>query len=168
MKTAIMALALAAFISPLAVLAQTSPDSNGPPPEMRAKMEQMRTDAHTSAYAQLSADHRTKVQAIVDQFNAGKLDHKTASQQIDAVLSPAESANLLKQAQSFHDSMRSMMGGPPPGAPGPPGAPQNGPPPQGGQAMGEHHHHTPDAGRFLLMVSASPDKLYEGRPEHPR
>lgn len=110
----------------------------GPPPEMRAQMEQLRTQYKTAVLNDLSADHRAKVQAILAQVQSGSLDPRDASGQIDGILSPAETQAVLGEAQKLHDAMRKAMA----------------------QAQAQHHRgmagHKPDAGRFLMMLSMPP------------
>ena len=154
MKRIVLALALALGVAPLAAGAQSAPNS-GPPPEMRAKMEQMRGDAKTASYNALSSDHRTKVQAIVDKFNAGTdADPRDAATQIDAVLTSDEAKAVLAQRQSMRESMRAAFA-------------QNGGAAQSGRsgnreagAAERHDGGQADAGRFLLSVSADPQKLH--------
>jgi hypothetical protein len=122
-------------------------------------MQQARDTAKTAAFNDLSADHRTKVQSIVDQFNKGSLSRDDAANQIDAVLSPDETKAVLTENQKFRDSMHQMFAnnGGGMGAGGM----------QGHQPMqGQRNDRKPDAGRFLLMVSASPDALRQGGPPH--
>ena len=66
LRNFLLAGGLAAMAWPLAALAQMGPPG-APPPQMRAQFEQARTQARTAAMNDLSADHRTKVQAIVTQ-----------------------------------------------------------------------------------------------------
>lgn len=141
---------------------------------MRAAMMKARDDARAAAFAALSANDRTKVQAIVDQVNAGKLtDLRDAAQQIDAALTPQESKAVVAQAQKLRDAMRqarTSTGGPnaaPPASP-PPGA--GGP---GGPNGGEHGRMMNDAGAVLLQLSVDPQVMRNlrhsenGAPEHP-
>jgi hypothetical protein len=143
---------VAALGTPLAARAQSGPDG-GPPPAMRAKMDALRSQAKTDAYAALSADHRARVDAIVAQVAAGTLDPRDAGKQIDALLAPDETTAVVAVAEQSRKAMRAtfgdMRGGPPPGGP-PPGAPEAGPP---------RGHHAPSAGRFLIMVSLTPDQM---------
>jgi hypothetical protein len=97
------------------------------------------------------------VQAIIDSVNNGQqTDLRAATQQIDAALSPAETTAVLgertKMMSTIHSAMpqRAMSG------PGPNGAPPNG-------APGAHAGHKSTAGRFLLQVGVSPDKMRELR-----
>jgi hypothetical protein len=181
MRFLTLSLALALGVTPAVAAAQAGP-GGGPPGDMRAKMEQARSDAKTASYNALSADHRAKVQAIVDQFDAGTLtDPRAAASRIDAVLTPDETTAVLAQRQALRSAMEQSMGagggppgagGGPPDAGGPggaggpgPGAPGGGRGPgsdQAGMGGGEHAHRPrPDAGRFLLTVAADPDKLRE-------
>ena len=162
MKRIVLTLAFALGIAPVAAGAQAG-QNGGPPPEMRAKMEQARGDAKTASYNALSADHRSKVQAVVDKFDAGTLaDPRDAATQIDAILTPDETKAVLAQRQSMRDAMRAAFarsgnaGGP--GVPGAPGASGG----QYGRGQGDSPRRAggqADAGRFLLTVSADPDKL---------
>ena len=166
MKRIVFSLALALGFAPLAVGAQGYP-SGGPSPEMRAKMEAARGDAKTASFNALSADHRAKVQAIVDKFNSGATaDPREAASQIDAVLTPDEVKAVLAQRQTLRDAMRTAFaqnGGTTGGAQGAPGtgaaATTGG---RGGDEAKEHMEHggQADAGRFLLGVSADPEKLH--------
>jgi hypothetical protein len=142
------AMAFAAAVIPLSASAQTSPPDNGASSDWRAKMQSVRAGAKADAFGALSGDHKAKVQAIVDAFDA---DGSTvaigdATKQIDAVLTPEESAAVLAAQQKMRDQMRAAMAA-------------NG-------DTGEHHggggfggrRHAPDAGRFLLQVDAMPDR----------
>jgi len=121
----------------------------------RAAMQQARTDAKTASWSALSTDHQAKVQAAVDGFNNGTLDIPTASQQIDAILTPAESAAVLAQSQKLRDAMRAAFAANGGGQGGPgQGAPGQGGPGRGGMGAGR----TQDAGRFLLSLAADRDK----------
>ena len=136
------AIALAALISPLGALAQEGPPGapDGPPqppppPQVRAQLEQARTQAKTAALNDLSADHRAKVQAILAQVQSGSLDPRDASTQIDALLSASEQQAVLAQAQKMHDAMKKAIA----------------------NALPPHRMNRKlDAGRFLLMVSLPP------------
>lgn len=141
----VFAAALAAMLSPLAVLAQGAPPPpdgapQGPPPEMRAQFEQLRTQYKTAVLNDLSADHRAKVQAILAQVQSGSLDPRDASGQIDGILSPSETQAVLGEAQKLHAAMQKAMAQ--------------------AQAQAQHHRgmagHKPDAGRFLMMLSMPP------------
>lgn len=137
LRTVFLAGALAALASPLAALAQMAPPPpngpHGPPPEMRAQFEAARTQARTAAMNALSADHRGKVQAILAQVQAGSLDPRSAATQIDGILSPSESAAVLAQMQTMHESLRKAM--------------QNAPAPH------PMMRHKPDAGHALMMLN---------------
>jgi len=142
------AVALLATVLPLSACSQSSAQDNSGSSDMRAKMDSVRADAKTSAFGALSDDHKTKVQAIVDAFDAdgSTVAISDASKQIDAVLTPEESAAVIAAQQKMREQMRAAMTA------------------NGGDA-GEHHggggyggHRTPDAGRFLLQVDATPDR----------
>lgn len=107
----VAAVALAAALFPAAALAQQPPPDGppGPPPQIRAQMEVLRTQAKTAAFNDLRADHRAKVQAILQQVQNGSLDPQQASTQIDAILSPGESQAVLGETQKMHVAMRAAM-----------------------------------------------------------
>ena len=116
---------------------------------MRAQMEQIHTTARNNALNDLSGDHRNRVQAIINQVNAGTLGRRTAAQQIDAFLSPDESQAVLAEGQKMRDSMRAMF------------QQQNGnmQPPNGdrmrGEGQAQGRRRTPDAGRVLVMLASN-------------
>jgi hypothetical protein len=163
----IIGLVAAAVIAPLGAFAQ-------PSPEMRAKMEKIFTDAKTSANAALSADHRARVQAITDKVAAGTLDRRAAADQIDAILTPEEKTAVIAVEQNVRAQFRAAMGAPA-GAPSPGAAPPGGGPPVAGPPPGAGGppgggppgagRRTPDAGRFLVMLSRPPRR---GGPPEPR
>jgi hypothetical protein len=141
------AIALLSCTLPLSVATLASAQNDGPSPDMQAKMQSVRADAKTSAFAALSDDHRAKVQAIVDAFDADNstLAIADATKQIDAILTPSEAAAVLAAQQKMRDEMRAAMSAN--GAPG------------GGEHRGfGGAHRAPDAGRFLLQVDATPDR----------
>ena len=149
---------LALFVAtglPLAACAQQSGAAeNGPPPAML----QARAAAKTAAFNDLTASDRAKVQAIIDQVNNGQLtDLRGAASQIDAILSPAETKAVLGERTKMMASMSANMPPRPDGA-GPGGPGPNGGPPNGGGRRGGNH-----AGRFLLQLGVSPDKMRELR-----
>ena len=174
---ALMVLAAAGFWPGVVNAQATAPGT--PSSDFRTQMQAMRASAQTQAFAALTPDHRSKVQAIVAQFDSGAIaTPRDAVQQIDAVLSPNESKAVTNIAVQMRANMMQMRngqgdgapngaaqnGGPPNGGPpsgGPPnGGPPNGGPPNGGPpAGGAAGARTPDAGRFLLTVSADPAKL---------
>jgi hypothetical protein len=170
-------LALAASLISLGACAQSNAqinsDGGGPSPDARAKMDAARDAAKTSAFADLSDDHRAKVQTIVDAFDAtgSTMTIPAASSQIDAVLGKDEIKSVLGEEQKMRDAMRAAFAdagaGPPgggsgsspggggPGAIGPSGSSPGGP---GGFGV---RRRTPDAGRFLLSIDATPDRYRE-------
>ncbi|MBV9149810.1 MAG: hypothetical protein JO024_08085 [Candidatus Eremiobacteraeota bacterium] len=108
-------------------------------PIMRSTMTQMRSivdDAHTREMAALSADHRTKVQQIIDQarsamqhmmppmpppgpnaehphpdmgkFGAIREQHQKLISQIDAVLSPNEKQSIISIGNDAHSKMTAL------------------------------------------------------------
>ncbi len=135
LRTVVFGGALMALMFPLAALAQMPPDGQGPPPEVRARFEQARTQAKTAAFNDLSPDHRAKIQAISAQVQDGSLDRRAASAQIDAMLSPSETQAVLGEAQKLRDALQKTFAGEGPSQP---------------------MNRKPDAGRFLLMVSGQP------------
>ncbi len=142
MKKLLPALAFALFALPIAAPAQQFP-GDGPPPEVRAQMEQARTDARNNAMNSLSADHRAKVQAIATQVENGSLSREDASSQIDGILTPQEQQAVLAQMQKMRDAMHAAM------------AAHNNADGSGGHPGGPQHR-KPDAGRFLLMLNGHP------------
>jgi hypothetical protein len=164
-------LALVASLIPLGACAQSSSDGGGPSPEMKTQMDAARGAAKTASFAALSDDHRTKVQAIVDAFDAtgSTMTIAAAAAQIDAVLGKDESTAVLGQEQKMHDAMRAAFassgggpggGGPGGGGPGG-GGPGGGGPGGGGPGGFGRPRHAPDAGRFLLSVDATPDRYHD-------
>jgi hypothetical protein len=138
---------LAAIAATGCVSAQTQ---DSPSPAALSPMQQARSDAKTASWNALSADHQTKVQAIVDGFNNGTLDVPAASAQIDAVLTPDESAAVQAQEKTMRAAMRAAFSA-------------NGGAQTGGRFGGGHRGNRtgaqqPDAGRFLLGLNADPDK----------
>jgi hypothetical protein len=111
----------------------------GPPPEIRQAMQQARDNAKTAAYNDLSADHRGKVQAIVNQVQSGSLSREDGAAQIDKVLTADESKAVLGESQKMREAMRQAFAN------------------ANGGAHGMHRgNRQPDAGRFLLMISLPP------------
>lgn len=150
MRNILLAFVLAAFAIPIAASAQFMPNLT---PDQQAQLVQVRADAKTASYNALSADHRTKVQAVITQFDSGSLSMADAVTQIDAILTPDESKAVIDQGQKMRDAMRKVFesgngGSPPPGG-------MQGRPPGGGQGQ----RRAPDAGRILLQLGASPDAL---------
>jgi len=165
MRKAIFAISMAAILFPLtACAAQSStdnagttqtvaanPTTTGPSADARAAMTQARNDAKTASLNALSADHRAKVQAIVDQFNSGSsTDLVTPPKAIDAILSPGEVTAVLAQETKMRDAMRALNANGQAGAAGP--------------ARGNStRKRTPDAGRFLFSAMASRERLRAAR-----
>lgn len=149
-------LALLVAATPATGLAQTAPGPGMPAPS--AQMIQAHAAAKTAAYNDLSADHRAKVQSIADRFNSGAIGRDDAISQIDAILTPAEKQAVLEEARKVHEQMRKDH---PDGTMGPGGPPPAGAPPR-------PMHGPPDAGHFLLAVSATPERLHDamGMPPH--
>lgn len=147
MRKIFFAVLIAAFAAPSVAFAQVP----GMTPELQAQMQTAKTNAATAAYAALTADHRTKVQAIITSFNNGGMTIPDAVKQIDAILTPAEAKAVLDQGQKLREAMRAAFmaangGNAPPRRPdAPQGQGQGGPRPP------------PDAGRVLLQIAASQD-----------
>jgi Spy/CpxP family protein refolding chaperone len=100
---AAVAIVLATAI-PLGVLAQQTqpPSAPGPPGGGPGRFQRARAEARTAAMNDLSADHRARVQAIVDQVNAGTLDDlRTARQQIAAIITPDEANAVLRERDAM-------------------------------------------------------------------
>jgi hypothetical protein len=174
LSPALLALALAATM-PLSACAQTAQaqSQDGPPPAARAQMQQARDGAKTAALNDLSADHRTRVQSIVDAVNNGtQTDLRAAATQIDAILSPTEQTAVLAERTKMMQAIRANMpqGGPngagPNGGPGPNGGGpgmNGGPNGRGDQAGPNGARRANDAGRFLLQLAVSREKMRELR-----
>jgi hypothetical protein len=161
LSPAMLALALAATM-PLSACAQSAQaqSQDGPPPAARAQMQQARDSAKTAALNDLSADHRARVLAIVDAVNNGtQTDLRAAATQLDAILSPGESKAVLGERDKMMQTMRATMpaGGPNGAGPGGPG---RGP---DGQGNPNGMRRANDAGRFLLQLSVSREKMRELR-----
>ena len=160
LSLSVLALALATGLPLAACAQQSSAADNGPSPEVRAQMQQARDTAKTAALNDLSAANRAKVQSIVDQVNNGQLtDLRAAAQQIDSVLTPAETKAVLAERDKMMQTIRANMPPRPDGAgpngPGPNGPGANGPGPNGAGRGGN------DAGRFLLSLGVSREKMRE-------
>jgi hypothetical protein len=168
LSPSLLVLALAAAM-PLSACAQTAQaqSQDGPPPAARAQMQQARDSAKTAALNDLSADHRARVQSIVDGINNGtQTDLRAAGTQIDAVLSPAEQKAVLAERDKMMTAIRANMpqGGPNGGPNGAgPGGPGRGPGGRDGQGNPNGMRRANDAGRFLLQLSISRDKMRELR-----
>ena len=166
MKLSLPVLALVVATGmPLAACAQQSNAAeNGPSPEVRAQMQQARDNAKTAAFNDLTPADRAKVQAIINQVNNGQLtDLRAAAQQIDAAITPAEAQAVLaeraKMRQAFIANHPDGMG-----PNGGPGAGPNGAP----GANGEHRGfggRSQTAGRFLLQLGVSPEKMRQLRDQ---
>jgi hypothetical protein len=141
----LMAGALLALGAPLSAAAQMYPGGGSMPPEV----QQARDNAKTAAFNDLSPDHRSKVQAIIAQFNNGSIQRDDAVKQIDAVLTPDETKAVLGEQQKLRDAMRQAFANANGGNGG-----------FGGRRRGGNQQ--PDAGSFLLRLSASPEA---GRPQ---
>ncbi|HEV8022083.1 MAG TPA: hypothetical protein VGP41_12505 [Candidatus Lustribacter sp.] len=166
MKRFLLLALCAAFAMPFAAVAQPAPPMQGgpPSPQQRAAMEKARADAKVAAYQALTPAHVTSVNAIVAQVAAGSLDRRTASGQIDALLTPDEKTAVMAAASKSFAAMRAAMAGP--GGPPPPnaaGGPPPGPPGAGGPPGGGRFG-PPSAGRFLLMVSMSRGQMRNTEP----
>lgn len=125
------AVALAQSAPPPAPPAQPAPAASVNPggpmqwsPEMRAHMEQMRTQmrAHMEEFRSLreqtrtrmldslSASHRLAVAHILGELAVSpNPDRRTAARQIDAILSPSERTAILAAHESAMQRMRGLM-----------------------------------------------------------
>jgi hypothetical protein len=137
MNNVFLRLALAASLVSLAACSHPA-QASGTSPEARAKLTQARSEAKANTLAALSADHQSKLNAIVASFNTGSLAAPDAAKRIDAVLSPGETSAVLAQQQKMRDAMRAAR-------------PSGGNRPNGFSGR----HRTPDAGRFLLQILAT-------------
>jgi hypothetical protein len=162
----VLALVLATGLPLAACAQQGNAADNGPSPEVRAQMQQVRDNTKTAALNDLSAANRAKVQSIIDQINNGQqTDLRAAAQQIDAALTPAESKAVLAERGKMMQTMRANM------PPRPDGAGQNGPGMNGPGANGAGPNGPRDgagrggndAGRFLLSLGVSREKMRELR-----
>ncbi|MEA2666509.1 MAG: hypothetical protein QOI11_3453 [Candidatus Eremiobacteraeota bacterium] len=163
LSPSLLVLALAAAM-PLSACAQTAQaqSQDGPPPAVRAQMQQARDNAKTAAFNALSADHRARVQSVVDGISNGtQTDLRAAATQIDGILTPDEQKAVLAERDKMMQTMRANMpqGGPNGAGPGP-----------GGQGRGPDGQGNPngtrranDPGRFLLQLSVSREKMRELR-----
>ncbi len=166
----VLALMIAAGLPVSACAQQSNAAENGPPPEVRAQIQAAHDAAKTAAFNDLSAGNRSKVQAIIDDVNSGKqTDLRAAAQQIDALLSPDETKAVLAERTKMMQTMRANMpprpdgaNGPGPNGPGPNGAGPNGAGPNGGPGRGAGARGN-DAGRFLLSLGVSREKMHELR-----
>ena len=150
MRNIFLVLLFAACALPIAAPAQFMPNLT---PEQQAQVMQVRADAKTASFNALSADHQTKVQAVITQFNNGSVAIADAATQIDAILTPDESKAVLDQGQKMRDATRKIRESANGGSP-PPGGMQGR---SGGAGQGQRR--APDAGRILLQIAASPDAL---------
>lgn len=149
LRLTMLAVALGAAL-PAAAFAQPAPPAapGGPSPEMRAQFQHARDDARAAALNDLTPDHRTRVQAIVDQVNAGTLtDLRAAAQQIDAILSPEETTAVLGERTKMMSALHAAMGNAGP-------APQRPP-----NARGPQSGRSASAGRLLLMLAVDPQRM---------
>jgi len=149
MRNIFLVLLFAACALPIAAPAQFMPNLT---PDQQAKALQARTDAKTASFNALSADHQTKVQAVITQFNNGSVTLADATTQIDAILTPDESKAVIAQGQIMRDAMRKIFESANTGSPPPGGM-------QGRPGGGQGQRRAPDAGRILLQLGASPDAL---------
>ncbi|HEX3462950.1 MAG TPA: hypothetical protein VHS78_02690 [Candidatus Elarobacter sp.] len=152
----VLALLVATGIPLAACAQQSNAAENGPPPEVRAQMQQARDNARTAAFNDLTPADRAKVQAIITQVNNGQLtDMRAAAQQIDAAITPAEAQAVLAERTKMMQTFRANH---PQGA-GPNGGPGAGP--NGGHRGFGGRNQT--AGRFLLQLGVTPEKMHELR-----
>jgi len=159
MRNILFALSLLLCAAPVAAAAQGFP---GLTPEQQAQIQTLRDTAKTTSFNALSADHRTKVQAVVTTFDAGSVSIADAATQIDAILTPDEAKAVLAAGQTMRDGMRKMYEDANGGASPPP---RQGPPPGAGAGQGQRR--APDAGRILLQLAASPDALRAAMQQQP-
>ena len=147
-------------------------------------MEKIHAEAKTAAYAALTPAHAASVTSITAKVAAGTLDPRSAGKQIDELLTTDEQKAVLAAQQKARDTMRAAMeaagagpmggppgmggaGGPPPGmrgGPGGPGSPgmRGGPDGPPGGPGGRHFGRS--AGRYLMMVSMTPDEMRNLQP----
>lgn len=99
---------------PIATFAQTATPTASPDPiamckELRSKAKAAQTDARNAALHALSPAHRAQVQSIIDRVKAGKLDPRTATGQIDDLLTVDETKAVLAEQDKLHQTMRSLL-----------------------------------------------------------
>ncbi len=99
---------------PIAAFAQIAAPTASPDPiamckELRSKAEAAQTDARNAAFQALSSAHRAQVQSIIDRVKAGKLDPRTATGQIDDLLTVDETKAVLAQQDKLQQTMRSLL-----------------------------------------------------------
>ena len=155
MRNAFIVILLGLFAAP--VSAQQPPPFPMPPDF--AKIEQARVAAKAASLNALSPDHRTQVQAIVDQFNLGNITMCEAAVKIGAILNQSEALQVLAQDRKLHESMPMLSVRTLKTAPHPPAGMEK----QvtvstaGGVAFyRELGPHKPDPGEVLLMLLATP------------
>jgi hypothetical protein len=170
MKNALLALALAALVSPVAALAdQPAPPAGGPPSLSPAQRQQLmttmqsfaqqeqalQTQARSQILGSLIAAHRTALANIVGQLAiAANPNPQAAAQQLDALLSTGEKqavltahANLETQQKALREKLRTAIESE---LPARPDGDQH-------QWKGDRQRRTapaPDAGRILLATAA--------------
>src|ERR1700736_5313688 len=106
----LLAVVLASGLPLAACAQQSNAAENGPPPAIRAQMQQARDNAKTAAFNDLTPADRAKVQAIIDQVNNGQLtDLRAAGQQIDAILSPTEAKAVLGERDKMMAAIRANL-----------------------------------------------------------
>jgi hypothetical protein len=140
-------------------------------------MEKIHAEAKMAAFAALTPAHAASVTSITGQVVIGTLDPRSAGKQIDGLLTTDETKAVLAAEQKSRDSMRAAMeaagvgpmGGPPgmggPGGRGGPpgmGGPGGAPPDRAGPGGGRRFGHS--AGRYLMMVSMTPEQMQKLRP----
>jgi len=185
MNKALVILALcASVVMPVVASAQTAPPT--PSPELRSMMEKLHAQAKMAAYAGLTPAHAAAVNALVAKIAAGTLNPRAGTQQIDDLLTADEDKTVLvaarKQREAMHSAMvaagvppmgpMGMEHGGPPGGPGGPGGfggpPRMGGPdghggPPGGFGHGQRGRHGfghMSPGRYLVMVSLTPEQMH--------
>jgi hypothetical protein len=145
-------------------------------------MEKIHAQAKMAAYAGLTPAHAASVNALAAKVAAGTLSPREAAQQIDDLLTADEDKSVGIAARKSFEAMHAAMadaGMMPMGGPmmhgGPDGPPAGGPPPggPGGQGgpppMGPHHGFgRPSSGRYLLMVSLTPEQMRKAMPPRAR
>jgi hypothetical protein len=133
-RLSVLVLALVSVLPSISAAQQTPLPIATEVPGMHIPTQAERESGKTAVLSALSADHRAKILAIVGRVNGGQLtDFRGAEQQIDAILSPEEVKALL----AIRDSMR--------------------------HAQKPNSDPIADAGRFLLRLLITPEKLQELR-----
>jgi hypothetical protein len=145
MRYIVLAMTLVTALALPACSKSDSSSDSGPAGDFRAQMQQAREDARTASMQALSSADKTKVDTVIAAFNGGSLTMDQAATQIDGILTPAESQAVLGEQKKMRETIRQA-------------AQANGMGTFGRRPNGAGHR-PPDAGRFLVMVAGSSDRV---------